>query len=129
MPRQEEPELVASHQDFMLCEMQDMAIDFSEEGRVKRLLSLKIAKEAQRELYRRVSEKQAIEMKRKEEEEQKKRREAVSQIDDIMHDNNNNTLQKMVSLSGMFNEPLTGQGDGGMGQFFNDEVNNDPFFN
>jgi hypothetical protein len=40
-----------------------MSIDFMEEGRSKRILALKIAKEAQRELYIRVSRKQAAEAK------------------------------------------------------------------
>lgn len=46
IPRQEEPELPAAHQDFLLAEMQDMAIDFMEEGRGKRLMALRLAKEA-----------------------------------------------------------------------------------
>ena len=49
-----EPDLLASHQDFMLEEMTDMAIDFQEEIRSKRILALKISREAQRELARRL---------------------------------------------------------------------------
>lgn len=36
----------ASHQDFMLAEMEAMAIDFQEEALSKKLLQLKLAKEA-----------------------------------------------------------------------------------
>lgn len=39
---------------------------------------------------------------------------------------NNNTLQKMVSMSGIFNEAA--QGEGGMMNWIEEE-NNDPFFN
>jgi hypothetical protein len=100
---------------------------------MKRLLALKIAKEAQRELYKRVTDKKAHELKLKEEEERKKRQDEVIQIEEMPDMNNNiNTLQKMVSMSGMmFNEPLTGQVDTGgiMGYNFNDEpANEDPFF-
>ena len=100
-----EPELRASHQDFMLEEMQDMAIDFQEETRSKRIIALQLSREAQREVARRVSVRLAEEQRLKEVEEQKKREKAVMQIDDILPDNINQ-LNKMASITGLLNESL-----------------------
>jgi hypothetical protein len=68
----------------------------------------------------------ALLAKKREEEEELRRREAVIQLDkEIMPDGgNNNTLQKMVSMSGIFNEGA----QGGMMNWIEEE-NNDPFFN
>jgi hypothetical protein len=84
-----EPDLHASHQDFLLEEMQDMAIDFQEETRSKRIIALQLSREAQRELARRVSLKMVEEQRLKDAEEQKKREKAVMQIDDILPDHPN----------------------------------------
>lgn len=107
-----------------------MAIDFMEEGRGKRLLTLRIAKEAQRELFKRVSSRMVIEAKKREADEERRRREAVIELEqEIMPEGNgNNMLQKMVSMSGIFNE--AGQAEaGGMMMNWIEEENNDPFFN
>jgi hypothetical protein len=100
-----EPELHASHQDFLLEEMQDMAIDFQEETRSKRIIALQLSREAQRELARRVSLKMVEDQRLKDAEEQKKREKAVMQIDDILPDHPN-YLQKMASITGILNESL-----------------------
>jgi len=50
----------------MLAEMEDMAIDFQEEALSKRLLQLKLAKEAQRELSRRLDVKAKLELRLRE---------------------------------------------------------------
>ena len=84
-----EPDLHSSHQDFLLEEMQDMAIDFQEETRSKRIIALQLSREAQRELARRVSLKMVEEQRLKDAEEQKKREKAVMQIDDILPDHPN----------------------------------------
>jgi hypothetical protein len=69
--------------------MQDMAIDFQEETRSKRIIALQLSREAQRELSRRVSLKMVEEQRLKDAEEQKKREKAVMQIDDILPDHPN----------------------------------------
>jgi hypothetical protein len=46
----------------MLEEMVNMSIDFQEETRFKRVQAIKIAREAQREVARRVAEKRKREM-------------------------------------------------------------------
>ena len=61
-----EPDVLASHQDFMLAEMVNMTVDFQEEGLHKRVLALKVAKESQQEMARRIREKMQRELKLKE---------------------------------------------------------------
>lgn len=73
-----------------------MSIDFQEETRFKRVQALKIAREAQREVSRRVAEKRKIEL------EAELKRNAV-QIEDIIPEINGG-LQKMVSLSGLLGD-------------------------
>jgi hypothetical protein len=129
LPKRPEPELRASHQDFLLEEMLDMSLDFQEEARAKRLLALRLSREAQRELARRVSlQRQRLH----EAEEQRRRERAVMQIDDILPDNPT-ALQKMASITGILNESVVGGGnndhlngffeDGGY-QFQDDVSNN-----
>ncbi len=89
-----------------------MAIDFQEETRSKRILALKISREAQRELARRLKIKEVEAQKVIEAEEQKKREKAVMQLDDILPDNNN-ALQKMASIGGILNESLNQGINGG----------------
>jgi hypothetical protein len=85
--------------------MTDMAIDFQEETRAKRILMLKLSREAQRELARRVSAREAEEKRKRDLEEQSRREKAVMQIDDILPDNHN-ALHKMASITGLLNESL-----------------------
>ena len=50
------------------------------------------------------------------------------QLDELLPENN--SLQKMVSMSGMLNDGMGGGGDNLMGQpFGDDDVNGDPYFN
>ncbi|CDW86160.1 UNKNOWN [Stylonychia lemnae] len=62
----DEPQVKANHNDFLLAEMTNMAIDFQEEGLYRRVLTLKCAKEAQRYI---VQKKEAIKAKIREEQE------------------------------------------------------------
>ena len=97
-----EPDVLASHQDFMLAEMVNMTVDFQEEGLHKRVLALKVAKESQQEMARRIREKMQRELKLKEIEENKKRGEAVLQLDDILPENN--SMQQIVGMSALLEE-------------------------
>ena len=110
----------------MISEMQDMAIDFQEEARAKKFLALKVAKEAQRVLQRKLQAREQQQLKLKEQEEQKKRTEAVMQLDDILPENNN--LQKMNSIAAIFEdnqnqEPMNGQFFGDDENYFNQDQN------
>lgn len=86
----------------MLAEMVNMTVDFQEEGLHKRVLALKVAKESQQEMARRIREKMQRELKLKEIEENKKRGEAVLQLDDILPENN--SMQQIVSMSALLEE-------------------------
>jgi ERCC4-type nuclease len=94
---------------------------------MKKILGHKLAKEAQRELHRRLENKRIVEQRIKDEEEQKKSAEAAAamQFDDILPLESNNALQKMGSISAILNDPLNPNPEAPliMGQFFPEEEN------
>lgn len=55
-----EPSVEATQEDFMLTEMQNMAIDFEEEKIHKRVLQIRLAREAQRKIAEKINKNQPV---------------------------------------------------------------------
>ena len=107
MKKIQEPEVEANHEDFLIDEMENMAIDFQEENLFKRCLATKCAREAQQFLFNKEKAKLRKEYdvlaEERKLEEEKKVEEMIApiQIDEFLIPDNQ-SLQIKVTFSGLF---------------------------